>query len=35
MVAHLLRSMQANDAPEEQYHRLGLDVPAGVGNREN
>ncbi len=29
MIDHLLREMAANDAPSEQYERLGLDAPDG------
>jgi hypothetical protein len=28
MIEHLLREMRANDAPADQYERLGLPVPA-------
>ncbi len=27
MIEHLLRLMQANDAPKEQYERVGLSIP--------
>jgi hypothetical protein len=30
MIGHLVRLMAANDAPQEQYERLGLPVPPRV-----
>jgi hypothetical protein len=31
MVTHLVRLMQENDAPPEQYERLGLPMPSDAG----